>query len=184
MISSIKGMESTLIQSESHRKFLENFESDLLRGVGKLCILKVIKNHGDEGIYGYQLLKELKELTDNMLIIKEGTLYPLLRNLESWGSKEYYVELIRSEKRYEGDERPRKYYFLTKEGDKIVNHMEGFFSKLTEAISKLIDFNIIFNEEKYSFCPNCANKIDVKDKISKFCEVCGQNLQQLKKGEK
>ena len=178
VISNIKGNESTLIELESHRKFLENFESDLLRGIGKLCILKVIKSHGKEGIYGYQLMKELKKLTSGMLIIKEGTLYPLLRNLESWGSKEYSLSLIRSEKRYEEEERPRKYYFITEEGQKIVNHMEGFFSKLTEAISNLIEFTISFNDQKYLFCPNCTNKIDSSDQGSNYCEVCGYKLDQ------
>ncbi len=176
MISNIKGTESTLIESESHRKFLESFESDLLRGIGKLCILKVITNHGKDGIYGYQLMKEVKELTHGMLIIKEGTLYPLLRNLENWGTKDYSIELIRSEKRYEDEERPRKYYFITDEGKKIVNHMEGFFSKLTEAISQLIDFNVTLNVEKYTYCPNCTNKVDsIND--ANYCEECGYNLQ-------
>ena len=129
MISNIKGNESTLIELESHRKFLENFESDLLRGIGKLCILKVIKSHGKDGIYGYQLMKELKELTNGMLIIKEGTLYPLLRNLEKWGTKDFSLSLIRSEKIYQ-DERPRKYYFITDEGQKIVNHIQAYRSNI------------------------------------------------------
>ena len=184
MISSIKGSESTLIKNEAHRKFLENFESDLLRGIGKLCILKVIKNHGTKGIYGYQLLKEIKELTNGLLIIKEGTLYPLLRNLENWGSKDYSVALVRSEKTYEDEERPRKYYYLTEDGLKIVNHMEGFFSKLTEAISQLIDFEISFNDEKYNFCPNCTNKIDSTDTNLHYCEVCGYELEPNNRGLK
>ena len=63
MISNIKGYDLTaLIESDAHRKFLENFESDLLRGIGKICILKVIKTHGKTGVYGYQLLKDLKKI--------------------------------------------------------------------------------------------------------------------------
>lgn len=176
MISNIRGNDSnTLIESESHRKFLENFESDLLRGIGKISILKVIKNRGEKGVYGYQLLKDLKELTNNMLIIKEGTLYPLLRNLENWESKGLKLSLISSDLRIEND-RPRKYYCLTKEGEKILSHLEGFFGKLLEAISSLNDFRITFDEEKYIFCNNCKNKVDNSDKNAQFCEICGFEL--------
>ncbi len=176
MIRNIKGYDLTaLIESESHRKFLENLESDLLRGIGKICILKVIKNHGKEGVYGYQLLKDLKELTNNMLIIKEGTLYPLLRNLEKWQSKGNKLSLIQSYRHVEGD-RPRKYYYLTEEGDKILSHLEGFFLKLLEAISGITDFQIILNETKYRFCHNCKTRIEYSDSNIQFCEVCGVNL--------
>ena len=174
MISNIKGLDSTtVIESAAHRKFLENFESDLLRGIAKISILKVIKNHGKEGVYGYQLLKDLKELTNNMLIIKEGTLYPLLRNLEKWQSKDKKLSLIQSYRQIEGD-RPRKYYYLTEEGERILSHLEGFFLKLLEAISGITDFQIILNEEKYIFCQNCKTRIEYSD--SQYCEICGFNL--------
>jgi len=176
LISNIKGNDLTaLIESDSHRKFLENFESDLLRGIGKISILKVIKNHGKKGVYGYQLLKDLKEITKGMLIIKEGTLYPLLRNLEKWESKGNKLSLIQSYKHIEGD-RPRKYYYLTEEGDKILSHLEGFFLKLLEAISGINDFQIILKEEKYIFCQNCKNRIEYSDSNIQFCEICGFKL--------
>ncbi len=176
MLSNIKGIDSnTLIETEAHRKFLENFESDLLRGIGKITILKVIKNHGKEGVYGYQLLKDLKELTNNMLIIKEGTLYPLLRNLEKWQSKDSKLSLINSYRHVEED-RPRKYYYITEEGERILSHLEGFFLKLLEAISEINDFQIILNEEKYLYCQNCKNRILDSDIDIQFCEICGFKL--------
>lgn len=177
MISNIKGNDlSALIESKAHRKFLENFESDLLRGIGKICILKVIKNHGKEGVYGYQLLKDLKELTNNMLIIKEGTLYPLLRNLEKWQFEGNQLSLIQSYRHIEGD-RPRKYYYLTEEGEKVLSNLEGFFLKLLEAISGINDFQIILKEDKYIFCQNCKTRIDYSDSDTQFCEICGFKLQ-------
>jgi DNA-binding PadR family transcriptional regulator len=114
-----------------------------------------------------------------MLIIKEGTLYPLLRNLEKWTYKNESLSLIESFKRIEQD-RPRKYYYLTEEGKKILSHLEGFFSKLLESIARLNDFQIILNEEKYIFCPNCKNQVDYSDKSISFCEICGFKLRQTK----
>ncbi len=176
MISNIKGSDSTaLIESKSHRKFLENFESDLLRGIGKVCVLKIIKNHGKEGVYGWQLLKDFKDLTNDKLIIKEGTLYPLLRNLEKWESKGNRLSLIKSYRVVEKD-RPRKYYHLTEEGEKILSHLEGFFLKLLEAISGINDFQIILKEEKYIFCQNCKTRIEYSDSDIQFCEICGFKL--------
>jgi len=176
LISNIKGNDLTaLIESEAHRKFLENFESDLLRGIGKICILKVIKSHGKKGVYGYQLLKDVKELTNDMLIIKEGTLYPLLRNLEKWQSKGSKLSLIKSYRKIERD-RPRKYYYLTEEGEKILSHLEGFFLKLLEAISGINDFQIILNEDKYIFCQNCKTRIEYSGNNIQTCEICGFNL--------
>jgi len=176
LINNIKGNDlSTVIESEAHRKFLENFESDLLRGIGKICILKVVKKHGKTGVYGYQLLKDLKELTNDMLIIKEGTLYPLLRNLEKWQSKNSELSLVQSYKHIEGD-RPRKYYYLTEEGARVLSHLEGFFLKLLEAISAITDFQIILNDEKYIFCQNCKTRIEYSEKDAQYCEICGFKL--------
>ncbi len=176
MISKIKGSDTSVLkQSKAHRDFLKKFESDLLRGIGKLSILKVIQNHGKKGVYGYQLLKDLKKLTNNMLIIKEGTLYPLLRNLEKWGSGDNEISLIQSYKEIE-DDRTRIYYFLTEEGERVLSHLEGFFLKLLEAISGINDFQISLNEEKYIFCQNCKTRIDNSDSEAQFCEICGHKL--------
>ena len=176
VISGIKGIDSsTRMESEAHRKFLESFESDLLRGIGKMAILKIIKSYGEKGVYGYQLLKDLKDKTNNMLIIKEGTLYPILRNLENSESKDSKLSLVTSNTIMEND-RARKYYSITKEGETVLSHLEGFFSMLLESISTIIEFQISFNNEKYFFCDNCKNKIDFSDSNTQFCEICGFNL--------
>ncbi len=176
MIGKIEGSDTSVLeQSSAHRDFLKKFESDLLRGIGRLNILKVIQNYGKKGVYGYQLLKDLEEDTNKMLIIKEGTLYPLLRNLENWGSGENRLSLIQSYKEIE-DDRMRKYYYLTEEGEKVLSHLEGFFLKLLESIAGINDFQIFLNEDKYIFCPNCKTRIDYSDSDVKFCEICGNKL--------
>ncbi len=162
---------SALIASKEFRNFVEKFESEINRGISTLCILSIINQAGDEGIYGYKILKELEEQTNDMLVIEEGTLYPLLRKLER-------DKLIKSEQRkYSG--RPRKYYFMTENGLKIYNHINGFFTKLTESISPLMDMNVNLKED-YIYCPNCANKIDISKEDFNFCEICGLNIQDLK----
>jgi PadR family transcriptional regulator PadR len=172
IIKRVKELGPTaLIGKESFRNFVEKFESEINRGISTLCILSIINRAGNEGIYGYKILKELEGQTRDMLVVEEGTLYPLLKKLER-------DKIIASESKESGGRR-RKYYFLTQDGFKIFNHLTGFYSKLSEAISPLLDIYVDLSE-KYIYCPNCANKIDIEDQDYKFCEICGLNIQELK----
>lgn len=160
------------ISSSEFRDFLEKFESEINRGISMLCVLSIINQYDEKGIYGYKILKNIEEQTNNMLIIEEGTLYPLLRKLEKRD------QLIESRKQTVKG-RKRKYYYMTKMGRKIYNHISGYYSKLTEAISPLIDINVNL-KDRYFYCPNCANKIDLSDESIHYCDICGYNLHDLR----
>jgi PadR family transcriptional regulator PadR len=123
-----------------------------------------------EGTYAYKILKELKDQTKDMLIIEEGTLYPLLAKLEHDG-------LIESTKQETG--RKRKYYYMSDNGIKVFNHISGYFAKLSEAISPLFDISVGL-KDRYLYCPNCANKIDILNSEHQFCEICGLSIKELK----
>jgi PadR family transcriptional regulator PadR len=152
----------------------ENFQSEILRGISTLSILMIIKAHGSEGVYGYVLIQELKEKTKSkqsgqeILVIEEGTLYPMLKKLNESG-------LISKQSRVESS-RNRIYYYLTPLGLEVVNHMTGFLTKLIEAISPLIDIGIQTEQDHFMYCPNCANKIDITEGSVKFCVVCGYDI--------
>ena len=173
MIRQVKQFQSeALINSEEYRNFVHKTQSEILRGISTVVVLRIINNHAQEGIYGYLLLRELEESTKKTLVIEEGTLYPLLKKLEK-------DRVIRSErKQVQG--RSRKYYYITSEGQKVQSHLTGFFSKLIESMSDLMEFNVALPEKNVLFCPNCANKIDTTDPDSHFCEVCGLNIQNLR----
>ena len=74
-------------------------------------MLSVIRQFKDTGAYGYKILKVLQEETHDTLVIDEGTLYPLLRNLKR-------DKLLRSEEKIVKGRR-RNYYIITKEGEQI-----------------------------------------------------------------
>jgi PadR family transcriptional regulator PadR len=174
IIKRVKDLGPMALIKDSHfRLYVEKFESEVNRGISTLCILSIIHQSGSEGIYGYQILKELELKTDEMLVVEEGTLYPLLKKLERDG-------IIESRKQKTSG-RLRTYYFLTENGYKTYNHMTGFYTKLTEAISPLFDVNVKL-QDRYLYCPNCANKIDLKNEGPdfNFCEICGLNIQELK----
>ena len=173
MIKRVKefGTEA-LIASQEIRDYVEKFESEINRGISTLCILAIINRAENREIHGYALIKNLELETNEMLVIEEGTLYPLLRKLESSG-------ILKSERKTV-ENRMRKVYSITERGDKIYNHISGFYSKLTEAISPLFDINVSLNEN-FLYCPNCANKINLNTEENPFCDMCGLNIQELRK---
>ena len=79
----------------------DNVILELRRGMIVLAVLSQL----DHEQYGYSLLKLL---SDQGLEVDQGTLYPLLRRLESQG-------LLQSNWRLE-EARPRRYYVISQEG--------------------------------------------------------------------
>lgn len=103
------------------KAILDNLKSELKRGTQILSVLSLL----DKNQYGYSLLQDLE---NKNVQIEAGTLYPLLRRLETQG-------ILKSE--WDTSEsRPRKYYVLSNEGKevylelkeewfRIVNEMNG-----------------------------------------------------------
>jgi len=169
MIKRVRELDSkALIASQEFRDYVEKQETEINRGISSLCILTILIQAGEDGSHGYKILKDLTEQTNEMLIIEEGTIYPILRKLEE-------DNIIKSEREESG--RRRKFYSITEYGKKIFNHLAGFYSKLTEAIAPLFDVNVNLKSEKYIFCPMCANKIELTSVELRFCDVCGHNIE-------
>lgn len=108
---------------------LINLVAELRRGTQVLAVLGQLH----QGQYGYSLLQDL---TAKGVAIEAGTLYPLLRRLESQG-------LLKSEWDTQ-ESRPRKYYVLSQDG-------EILFKTLIQEWNNLVsDMNVILKEEKGS----------------------------------
>lgn len=72
--------------------------------------LLVLSLLSDQDLYGYQMITELERRSDHTFQMKEGTLYPVLKKLETGG----YVTAYEAEV----SGRTRKYYHLTQKGRK------------------------------------------------------------------
>jgi DNA-binding PadR family transcriptional regulator len=162
MIKKVEGMDTEF------QEYASKFESEINRGISTLSILSIINQYGENGVHGYQISKDLLEQTRKKLVIEEGTLYPILRKLEE-------DRIIKSEREKEG--RKRKFYYITTYGEKIYNYLSGFYSILTEAIAPLFDVSVHLKQNKYIFCPACANKIDLQNFDAKYCDVCGHYIE-------
>ena len=53
---------------------------ELARGSTTMLVLNLLQY---KNMYGYQIIKELSEKSENVFELKEGTLYPILHGLES-----------------------------------------------------------------------------------------------------
>ncbi len=98
-------------------------ELELRRGVVVLATLSQLRKPR----YGYELRQALAE---REMPIEEGTLYPLLRRLETQG-------LLSSEWRIEGGP-PRRYYALNAEGRKLLKRLTESWQGMNTAMAKLL----------------------------------------------
>lgn len=90
---------------------LLKISKELLKGTTTLLILQLLKE-GEK--YGYEMSKELERRSENLFTLKEGTLYPILHNLESKGLIEAYWEETQLVHK-------RKYYRITKKREETSN---------------------------------------------------------------
>ena len=102
---------------------LENLSQELRRGILVLAALSQL----DEPKYGYALIDSLGE---RGLEIEQGTLYPLLRRLESQG-------LLKSEWNVEGS-RPRRYYELSPDGERLRDALVAEWGNLLQVMEVLL----------------------------------------------
>jgi DNA-binding PadR family transcriptional regulator len=72
----------------------------------------------------------MQRLTEKGLNIDQGTLYPLLRRLESQG-------LLQSEWRVDGP-RPRRYYRINKTGQRVLASLTVEWRYLVEVMERLL----------------------------------------------
>ena len=101
----------------------ENLRLELRRGCLTLAVLGQLRTER----YGYTLRKAL---ADDGLEIDEGTLYPLLRRLESQG-------LLVSQWREE-DKRNKRFYRLSAEGELILNQLLSEWQRINTSLNKIL----------------------------------------------
>ncbi|MEI7846660.1 MAG: PadR family transcriptional regulator [Chloroflexota bacterium] len=105
-------------------ELLHNTVLELRRGVILLAVLSQLK----EEQYGYSLLKKL---ADQGLNLDQGTLYPLLRRLESQGLLQSVWKLAES--------RPRRYYIISPEGKKILPELKMEWQNIATMMQNLLE---------------------------------------------
>ena len=101
---------------------------DLIQGTLDLLILKTL---GAGPNHGYGIATRLHELSDDVLRVEEGSLYPALYRMEEQG-------LIQSEWRTTENNRKAKFYKLTRKGRVAADAELESWLRLSKAIGKVL----------------------------------------------
>src|SRR4051812_16964861 len=98
------GIRCTILPSKNEGPVM-NFKGSL-----PLLILHVLL---DNPKHGYQIAKEIKQHSKDVLAFREGTLYPALHALEKQGAIEAFSEEVKGH--------TRRYYQLTESGRMLLH---------------------------------------------------------------
>ena len=101
---------------------------DLLQGTLDLMILKTL-SWGP--MHGYAVARWLQQVTDDVLRVEEGTLYPALHRLEE-------QEWVESEWGVSENNRRAKFYRLTAAGRTQLRASLSDWSRLVDTVGKVI----------------------------------------------
>ena len=112
------------MDQDTDNNLVNQSEVQMRKGMLVYCVLLLLK---DGKVYTSELIRALRKAE---LIVVEGTLYPLLNRLAKDGLLEY--EWQESE---QGP--PRKYYWLTDEGKKLLSEIRKAYHKLQSSIQTL-----------------------------------------------
>jgi transcriptional regulator len=103
--------------------------SDLIQGTLDLLILKTISL---EPVHGWAIAKRIQQVSNEVLQVQQGSLYPALHRLEQQG-------WIQSELRATPTGREAKFYSLTRDGKKQLARELEQWDRLSSAIKLVVN---------------------------------------------
>ncbi len=102
--------------------------TDLVQGTLDLLILKVVAL---EPAHGWAIAHRISQMSNDILQVGQGSLYPALHKLEQQG-------WIEAEWRDSENNRRAKYYTLTREGRRALKQEAAQWVRLSTAISLIV----------------------------------------------
>ena len=102
---------------------------DLLQGTLDMLILKTLIRGS---MHGYSIAEHIQQVSDDVLKVEEGALYPALHRLELRG-------LLASEWGLSENNRRAKYYKLTATGRKQLMEETAHWGRMTTAIARILE---------------------------------------------
>ena len=102
--------------------------NDLVQGTLDLLILKTVAL---EPMHGWAIAQRIQRMSNDILQVGQGALYPALHKLEQngWITAEWAVS---------ENNRRAKYYTLTKDGQQALNEQAEQWERLSSAISLIV----------------------------------------------
>jgi PadR family transcriptional regulator, regulatory protein PadR len=108
---------------------MEKFKKDLLLGKLDLLVLRILTT--GESMHGYAIAEKIEQLSENVLQVGEGSLYPALHrmNEEGW---------IKSEWAPSDNNRRARYYKITAAGRRQLEEEEADWLRAADAITRVL----------------------------------------------
>jgi PadR family transcriptional regulator, regulatory protein PadR len=103
--------------------------NDRLKGTLDLLVLKALASQGR--MHGYAITLRIEEISDNVLRLEEGSLYPALHRMTQAG-------WLRSEWGVSESNRRARYYSITAAGRKQLAEETQEWSQLTSAVARVL----------------------------------------------
>jgi PadR family transcriptional regulator PadR len=112
------------------RDELRKFRKELNAGAASLVLLALLERAAAP-MYGYQIARCLEEAAGGEPLVKQGTLYPLLRTMESYG-------LLQSEVEPSVTGPPRRYYTIAGQGREILPLWRGVWEQTRDFVDSIL----------------------------------------------
>jgi transcriptional regulator len=103
--------------------------NDRLKGTLDLLVLKTLTSQGK--MHGYAITLRIEEISENVLRLEEGSLYPALHRMTQAG-------WLRSEWGVSESNRRARYYAITAAGRKQLAEETQEWSQLTSAVARVL----------------------------------------------
>ncbi|HEY2019281.1 MAG TPA: PadR family transcriptional regulator [Bryobacteraceae bacterium] len=108
-----------------------NRKNDILQGTLALLILKTLAS--SKRMHGYAITAHIQAVSDQLLRVEEGSLYPALHRMEQEGW--IHAEWGKTEKNREA-----RFYSLTSQGRKQLVEEEENWARLTAGVARVIRY--------------------------------------------
>ena len=106
-------------------------KTDILQGTLALLILRTLASQ--KRAHGYAITTHIQRVSEQLLRVEEGSLYPALHRMEMEG-------LVRAEWGATEKNREARFYSLTAKGRKRLEEEEAAWSRLIAGVAKVLEF--------------------------------------------
>ena len=98
----------------------------------EMLLLKIIS---EEDCYGYQISRLIKELSGNLIVVPEGTMYPTLYKMLEKGYISDYRKKV-------GKRMERIYYHIEPQGVIRLEELIDAYDKISHAIETILEYKV------------------------------------------
>ena len=105
-----------------------DYDREFLTGTVGVLLLSLL---AEREMYGYEILQEAERRSERAFVLKEGTVYPALHQMERDG-------LVRGTWRQSAEGRARKYYSLTAKGRRRAESKRRQWASISMAMRAIL----------------------------------------------